>query len=359
MKILGIESSCDETAAAVVEDGTKVLSNIIASQIPLHEKTGGVVPEVAAREHVLKVVPVIQEALESAKITIEDIDAIAVTRGPGLLSSLVIGTTAASVLATYHKKTLIPLNHIAGHIYANWLGQPTQNEIQFPLIVLTVSGGHNELVLMKSHTNFQLLGETQDDAAGEAFDKVARLLGLGYPGGPKIGAAAENGNRHKYPFPRAYMGKDSLNYSFSGLKTAVLNQVHHEIETQGSLSQEFINDCAASFEHTVCDILSDKLLLAAQKYNVKEVHLAGGVSANKYLRKLTQEKVDQKYYNDHQNRKQPITIPLKLRYSSNFSYCTDNAAMIASAAYYHYIENPTHYTTPANILADPGLSLYY
>jgi N6-L-threonylcarbamoyladenine synthase len=374
MRILGIETSCDETAAAVVENGTVVLSNVIASQIALHQKTGGVVPEVAAREHVLKIIPVIEAALAAAarargEITslMSGIDAIAVTQGPGLLSSLVIGTTAASTLATYFNKPLIPVNHIAGHIYANWLDENPADPIQFPLIILTVSGGHNELVLMRSHAQFQLLGETLDDAAGEAFDKVARLLNLGYPGGPAISKVAEEGDPHAISFPRAYLSPNSYDFSFSGLKTAVLNKVMSERKQHQELSPQFINNCAASFQDSVCQILSDKLLRAAEQYQVKEVHLAGGVSANKHLRAVVTQKINQQYYLDHHNRRVKIAVSPRLRWPQKISYCTDNAAMIAAAAYFHYQKSPNYRLTPAGIveqsnapmLADPGLNLYH
>jgi N6-L-threonylcarbamoyladenine synthase len=350
MKILGIETSCDETAAAVVEDGTVVHSNVIASQIPLHQKTGGVVPEVAAREHVLKIVPVIDEALRQAKMTLQDIDAIAVTQGPGLLSSLVIGVTAASTLAVASAKKLIPVNHIAGHIYANWLDEKSDDPVQFPVMVLTVSGGHNELVLMKSHYDFDLLGETLDDAAGEAFDKVARILGLGYPGGPQVSRAAEAGNAKRFNLPRALVGDKNFDFSFSGLKTAVLNLVKKEHESEGALSPEFISDTAASFEEAVCDVLTDKLLRAAAKFKVREVHLAGGVSANRRLRAMSRQKIDEK--------KHSAGGPV-LRYALNLSYCTDNAAMIASAAYFQLKTNGDVAGGAAVILADPGLSMYH
>lgn len=358
MKILGIETSCDETSAAVVEDGTRVLSNIIASQIPLHQMTGGVVPEVAAREHVLKIVPVVNEALEKAKMKLEDIDAIAVTQGPGLLSSLVIGVSAAATLAIAAGKPLIPVNHVAGHIYANWLGEDALDPIQFPLIVLTVSGGHNELVLMKSHASFTLLGETRDDAAGEAFDKVARLLGLGYPGGPQISRVALNGNPARYNFPQARLSKTSLDFSFSGLKTAVLNLVTKEHSGQGELSEEFKADCAASFQEAVCHVLSDKLLLAAQLHKVNEVHLAGGVSANRRLRAMVEEKIAGGYFFDFNGKKVSLKIRPVLRYPKDISYCTDNAAMIASTAYFHFKKSPTRYVPHLSALADPGLRMY-
>jgi N6-L-threonylcarbamoyladenine synthase len=343
MKILGIETSCDETAAAVVEDGTKVLSNVIASQIPLHRKTGGVVPEVAAREHVVKINPVVDEALKDAGIGFEDIDAIAVTQGPGLLSSLIIGMCAASTLAILNNKPLIPVNHIAGHIYANWLDEPPNDPIRFPIVVMTVSGGHNELVLMKSHTDYEMLGETLDDAAGEAFDKVARMLGLGYPGGPYISKVAENGDPSKYKFPRVYLDKQSYDFSFSGLKTAVLNVVKAEMEKNGGLSEDFVADCAASFQEAVCEVLADKLLRAAREFEAREVHLAGGVSANTRLRELAEEKVKGDFI---------------LRYAKNLSYCTDNAAMIASAAFVHYKKSPESFIQNLNSLADPNLNLY-
>jgi N6-L-threonylcarbamoyladenine synthase len=357
MKILGIETSCDETAAAVVENGTVVHSNIIFSQIPLHRKTGGVVPEVAAREHVIKIVPVVDEALHAAKITLKDIDAIAVTQGPGLLSSLVIGVTAASVLAAAESKKLIPVNHIAGHIYANWLDEHPDDRIQFPLVVLTVSGGHNELVYMKSHGNFDLLGETLDDAAGEAFDKVSRILGLGYPGGPQVARAAEAGNSNRFMLTRAHINKDSFDFSFSGLKTAVLNLVKNEHGREGVLSPEFIADCAASFQESVCDVLTDKLLRAAQKYGVKEVHLAGGVSANIRLREMAGQKISEGFFHDYLGKKVKIIKRPKLRFAKKISYCTDNAAMIAAAAYFISGKNPKKAHTPV-ILADPGLSMY-
>jgi len=358
MKILGIETSCDETAAAVVENGTVVHSNVIASQVDLHHKTGGVVPEVAAREHVLKITPVIEEALQQAGMTLDDIDAIAVTQGPGLLSSLVIGVTAASALSMATNKPLIPVNHIAGHIYANWLGEKADDPIEFPAMVLTVSGGHNELVYMKSHVSFKLIGETLDDAAGEAFDKVARILGLGYPGGPIISRVAMNGNKKRFDFPQAHMGKASYDFSFSGLKTAVLNVVKEEHAREGVLSEEFIADCAASFEEAACRVLSNKLLRAAEEYKVKEVHLAGGVSANRRLRAMVQEKIEQSYYYNALGKKVKLHLKPKLRFAENIAFCTDNAAMIASTAFFHYKKAPHHYVKPFPILADPNMRIY-
>ncbi|MBD3328148.1 tRNA (adenosine(37)-N6)-threonylcarbamoyltransferase complex transferase subunit TsaD [Candidatus Peregrinibacteria bacterium] len=352
MKILGIETSCDETAAAVVENGRNVLSNVIASQIDLHKETGGVVPEVAAREHAIRIIPVVDEALKKAGTTLAGIDAIAVTAGPGLVSSLITGTTSASVLAMSLNKPLIPVNHIAGHIYANWLDLPADT-IQFPIVILTVSGGHNDLVLMKEHGNFELLGETLDDAAGEAFDKVARLLGLGYPGGPHVSRRAEVGNPNRFDLPRVYLDKKSFNFSFSGLKTAMLNLTKNEHEQNGTLTEEFVADAAASFQETVCDILSDKLLKAAELHNAKEVHIAGGVSANKRLRFMMEEKITSKYYKDHKNKIQILKNSPVLRYTADIKYCTDNAAMIAGAAYFL---NKTVDNEMAK--ADPTLTLY-
>jgi N6-L-threonylcarbamoyladenine synthase len=358
MKILGIETSCDETAAAVVENGTVVFSNVIFSQVPMHQKTGGVVPEVAAREHVLKIVPVIDEALRLAKTSLKDIDAIAVTQGPGLLSSLVIGVTAASTIAAATDKLLIPVNHIAGHIYANWLGEKRDDPIKFPVMVLTVSGGHNELVLMKSHYDFNLLGETLDDAAGEAFDKVARILGLGYPGGPQISRAADAGNAKRFAIPQAHISADSFNFSFSGIKTAVLNLVKKEHAMEGVLSEEFIRDCAASFQESVCNILTDKLLRAADKYKVKEVHLAGGVSANKRLREMATQKIADGYYFDHRGKKVKNFHVPRIRFAEDLSYCTDNAAMIASAGFFQNKFSKNKPYGKRAVLADPGLCIY-
>ncbi len=314
MKILGIETSCDETAVAVVEDGTKVLANIIYSQIDLHAQTGGVVPEVAAREHITKIIPAL------AEIDLDSIDAIAVTQTPGLVSSLLTGTVTASTLALVLDKPLIPVNHIEGHIYANVLEREADS-INFPIVVLTVSGGHNELVLMRDHGDFEVIGETLDDAAGEAFDKVARMLGLGYPGGPAISKSAENGDGAKYDLPRAWLEKGSFDFSFSGLKTAV-----------SRLPLEDKDNVAASFQEAVCDVLSEKLRRAAEKFGAKEVHLAGGVSANRRLREMVAQRVD-----------------LPLKFPKKIEYCTDNAAMIAAAGYYRYIQSPEKFAKWENV----------
>ncbi len=329
MLILGIETSCDETTAAIVEDGRVVKSNVISSQIDLHRKTGGVVPEVAAREHVMKMLPVIDEALSTADVSFDDVDAIAVTQRPGLIAALLVGTSTANTLALLGEKPLIPVNHIEGHIYSNWL---ERDDVKFPAVVLTVSGGHNDLVLMKGHGEFEPIGATRDDAAGEAFDKVARLLGLPYPGGPEISQLAESGDPERYNLPRALLD-GSFDFSFSGLKSAVLRLVQQEGD---GLQRE---DLAASFQEAICDVLSAKLVRAAEKYDVREVHLAGGVSANQRLRKLTAERLE------------ASSSDAILRFPMEVPFCTDNAAMIAAAGYFMYQKNPSQYTDLRNVEA--------
>lgn len=339
MKILGIETSCDETACSIVKDGWKVLSNVIASQIDLHSKTGGVVPEVAAREHVLKIIPVLDECLKDGRCDWDDIDAVAITRGPGLVSSLIIGTQTANVISYVIEKPLIEVQHIVGHLYSNWLN--SGEEIKFPLLVLTVSGGHNELILMKGHGEFEVLGETRDDAAGEAFDKVARLLGLGYPGGPAISKIAEKGDKNAFKFPRIFLEKESLDFSFSGLKTAVLNEVKKREE---KLSVQLKADMAASFQEAVVEVLVGKLLMAYKKHpQTKELHLAGGVSANKRLRELIAVEMPEN---------------VKLRYPKSIEFCTDNAAMIAGAAYFLYKANPKKYKSSTNIIPTTSFEIW-
>ena len=335
MKILAFETSCDETAVAVVENGTKVLHSAVFSQIDIHKELGGVVPEIAAREHILKIIPVLNEALTKSGTSLEEVDAIAVTRAPGLISSLLTGTVTASTLALALGKPIIPVNHIHGHIYANWLDRHTE-EIEFPIVVLTVSGGHNELVLMKEHCSFEILGETLDDAAGEAFDKVARLIGLGYPGGPAISKTAVGGDKYKFDLPRAWLKNGSLDFSFSGLKSAVARVVaSHKIDAK------FQADMSASFEEAVCDVLSSKLITAAKKYKAKEIHLAGGVSANKRLREVVAERA---------------TRDFVLRYPANMHYCTDNAAMIGSAGYFMFVKNPSIYSEWKNVNASASVN---
>ncbi|MBU0578278.1 tRNA (adenosine(37)-N6)-threonylcarbamoyltransferase complex transferase subunit TsaD [Patescibacteria group bacterium] len=327
MRILGIETSCDETAAAVVENGTKVLSNVIASSVDLHAQTGGVVPEVAAREHIRQISPVIDKALSDANVDWSDIDAIAVTHAPGLLTSLLVGVNTAQSLAYIHKKPLIPIHHIAAHIYANFL-ERDEKEIDFPVLILTISGGHNELVLMKGHYDFEVIGETLDDAAGEAFDKIARLLDLGFPGGPIISERAEKGSPDSFNFPRPMLDKENkYNFSFSGLKSAVKREVDKLTENNtpeganghSRLRGGMINNISASFQSAVIDVLTEKLVMAADEFDIKAVHLAGGVSANQLLRKTVREKLPKEI---------PLLWPVKN------VYCTDNAAMVAAAAYF-------------------------
>ena len=290
--ILAIESSCDETACAIIRDGREMLANIIASQADLHAQFGGVVPEVAARSHIEVVIPVIEEALEEAKLTWDDIDAIAVTRGPGLIGSLLIGTLTAQVIAREKQKPLIGVNHILAHAYASFLTDKQQPD--FPMLALVVSGGDTRLMLFQEDLSFETLGATRDDAAGEAFDKVAKLLGLPYPGGPNISRVAESGDDSAYSFPIAKLGPESLEFSFSGLKTAVLRQVQEIIGDQPGLSDlrktyqlppQAVSDIAASFEKTVVETLVRGLVRAYDRYSPASVVIGGGVSASKRLRK--------------------------------------------------------------------------
>ncbi len=332
MNILAIESSCDETSAAVVKNGTQVLSNVIASQAAMHNVTGGVVPEVAAREHVVKIMPVIEKALEEAGIELAKIDAIAVTYGPGLGVALVIGTSVANMLALVMQKPLIPVKHIHGHVYAPWLD--SKKAVQFPVLSLSVSGGHNELFLMKDHMEFQVLGETADDAAGEAFDKVARMIGLGYPGGPVVEAAAKKGDPSAFPFPKASFSDGRLDFSFSGLKTAVM--YHLEKNKTRLADKRFLADTAASFQKAVIDALASKVFLALRTYEgIREVHVTGGVSANAALRAAVEKGL--KAWNTETGSNVTFRTPSKL------SYCTDNAAMIGSAAYFQYMLDKESY----------------
>lgn len=325
-RILGIETSCDETAASVVENGRVVVSNEVASQADLHAQFGGVFPEVASRQHIRTIYPIIDIALQKAHLDISDLDAIAVTRGPGLPGSLVIGLNHAKGLALGSGLPLIGINHLEAHIYSAWLhwppvangasaSPPMKPEPQFPLLALIVSGGHTELVLMEDHLRYRRLGATLDDAAGEAFDKVSRLIGLGYPGGPAIQDAAENGEPRAYDFPRAWL-EDSWNFSFSGLKTAVLRQVQ---SLKAYRSQLPIANLAASFQAAVVDVLVTKTIRAAEKFEAVEILVAGGVSANRALRGAI-----------HAQSPCPVHIP-------PVELCTDNAAMIAAAGYYRFI----------------------
>ncbi len=317
-KILAIESSCDETAAAVLEDGRVLLSSVVASQMEIHARYGGVFPEVASRQHVLSIVPVIEEALAKANVTLSQIDAIAVTQGPGLAGSLVVGLNTAKGLALGSGKPLVGVNHLEGHIYSAWVYEAgMQNPPpapQFPILALLVSGGHTELNLMTDHLTYRRLGATLDDAAGEAFDKTARLLKLPYPGGPSVQKAAESGNPKAFAFPRARTER-AWDFSFSGVKTAVLREVRR-MEAAGQPIP--VEDMAASFQSTVVDTLLVKTLAAARDFGVKEILVAGGVSANKALREA--------FLNQREFK---VSIP-------KFAYCTDNAAMIAAAGYFRY-----------------------
>ena len=314
-RILALETSCDETAAAVLENGRVLLSSTVASQMDIHARYGGVFPEVASRQHVLSILPVIEETLAKAHMTLENIDAIAATRGPGLAGSLLVGLNAAKGLALGADLPLVGVNHLEGHIYSAWVynaGTVPPPEPQFPLMALLVSGGHTELNLMKDHLHYQRLGATLDDAAGEAFDKVARLLGLPYPGGPSIQKAAELGDPTAFKFPRAWL-QGTWNFSFSGLKTAVLK----EVKKMEGLPLPVAN-LAASFQAAVVDVLFQKTLLAAREFGVKEIIVGGGVSANNLLREAFRTQTEF-----------PVKIP-------PLSLCTDNAAMIAAAGYYRF-----------------------
>ena len=321
MLILGIETSCDETAAAVVEDGSKVLSNVVVSQIDIFASYGGVIPEVAARNHLEVMMPVVKKALSDAGKTWDDIDAIAVTHTPGLLGSLLIGTLTARTLAIVHKKPLYAVHHLKSHIYANWL--EAEKTPEFPLLSLVVSGGHTQILKMNAHNHFEIIGTTRDDAVGECFDKVAKILGLPYPGGPAITKAGANGDKNKYKFPKPQV--DGLDFSFSGLKTAVLRTVQKELglpishpsyDLKNHLSEAQIADFAASFEKTAVDYLLGKLEIAYEMNpKTKSFVVAGGVSANEFLR------------SESEKRLQNVFFPER-------KFSGDNGAMVAAAAYF-------------------------
>lgn len=377
MNILGIETSCDETAAAVVQDGRIILSNIVASQIDIHAQFGGVVPEIAARSHIEAMLPVVQQALDQAQLNWDQIDGIAVTAGPGLLGSLLIGTLTARTLAELHHKPLYAINHVEAHVYANFLqpapllSSPTErpsassvypmssaasdrgsrsqdsHQPQFPLLALIVSGGHSQIVLFQDHHHYQVLGQTQDDAAGEAFDKIAKLLGLGFPGGPALEKTAKNGNPTAYIFPKAKLGKDSLDYSFSGVKTAVLRKAQelvgkdhttHSSALAALLTEQQKNDLAASFQKTVIDTLVDRVLIAYERHHPQTVVIAGGVAASQALR------------NELKRR-----LPIDINYAP-MNLCTDNAAMIASLGYWYALNGKT--TDPHDLVADSSLQMH-
>lgn len=308
MLILGVESSCDETSVAIVRDGKEVLSNVVISQIDIHTKFGGVVPEVASRNHVYQVGLVFEEAFKKANVLPKDIDYVAVTYAPGLIGSLLVGLTAAKTFALIHNKPLVAIHHLAGHIYANAI----EHVMKFPAIALIVSGGNTELVYMKDNYEFEIIGETYDDAVGESYDKVARVLGLGYPGGPVVDKLARTGNI-TYKLPKPYV--DGYNFSFSGLKSAVINLVHNEEQRGNEIRKA---DLAASFQDVVTEILVNKTFMAAKDYNCQNIIVAGGVSANSGLKER---------FNKNNSFNYNINIP-------SIRYCTDNAAMIAVAAYY-------------------------
>jgi N6-L-threonylcarbamoyladenine synthase len=307
MKILGIETSCDETAAAVVADGVRILSNQIASQVEIHARYGGIVPEVASRQHILAIIPILKQAMAEAKTTWSDLDGIAVTIGPGLAGSLLVGVNMAKAIALAHRLPITGVNHLEGHIYANWLVDPGPD---FPLVCLIVSGGHTDLVLMRDHGDYVVLGRTRDDAAGEAFDKAARILGLGYPGGPAIERAARDGSAASIPLPRAWL-KGSSDFSFSGVKTALLRLVEG-----GRISSPA--GAAASFQEAVVDVLVTKTVAVAREHRVRQILLAGGVASNKLLRECLAK-----------NSPIPVLVPEPV-------LCTDNAAMIAACGYFRF-----------------------
>ena len=312
-RILAIETSCDETAAAVIADGTTILSNVVASQTELHARYGGVFPEVASRRHVEVIYPVVEEAMRVAHLGFGDLDCVAVTRGPGLVGSLLVGVNMAKGLAVARNLPLLGINHIEGHIYSLWLTEDAPH-IRFPVLTLVVSGGHTELYLMTDHGQYRLLGATLDDAAGEAFDKVGRLLGLPFPGGPAIDAASDNGNPAAFRFPRAVMDQ-GYDFSFSGLKTALVRQVSQ----YHSPSLMPTADLAASFQSAVVDALVSKTAAAAEATGATAVHIAGGVSANRALRAAMRARLEL-----------PVRVP-------PLALCTDNAAMIGAAAHYRFI----------------------
>lgn len=339
MNILGIESSCDETAASVVQEGRGVLSNVISSQIAIHTEYGGVVPEIASRKHIENINPVIKQALKDAikpdgsSMTWDDIDAVAVTYGPGLVGALLVGVAEAKALAYALGKPLIPVNHITGHVSANYLEHP---DLKPPFLCLIVSGGHTNLVVVNDYGEYEFIGRTRDDAAGEAFDKVARSVDLGYPGGPKIDAEARKGNPLAITFPKAKVDDAPYDFSFSGIKSAVLNYQNHAEMTGEKIVRE---DLVASFQKAVVDVLVEHTMEAAKEYGYKQVALAGGVAANSALRQAMKDAC--------------VARGIDLCYPSPV-FCTDNAAMIASAGYYELMKGKT---ATWNLNAEPGLQL--
>lgn len=330
VNILGIETSCDETAAAVVQNGRHILSNIVNSQIDIHRRFGGVVPEVASRKHVENIGLVVQKAIAESGLAYADLDAVAVTNRPGLIGALLVGLSFAKAFAYGINKPLITVNHLNGHIYANLLEHP---HLEFPAICLVVSGGHTSLLLMPSESDYQLIGATLDDAAGEAFDKVARFLGLGYPGGPAIQKAAESGQAGRYTLPRVFLNRSELEFSFSGLKTAVMNE-WRKAQQRGEANVE---DMAAEFQAALIEVLVGKTMQAAEQYQARSIIMAGGVAANGPLRELMTKR--------GQQMGRPVHYP-------SLSLCTDNAVMIAAAAYPKFVQGrfaPLHVNAQASL----------
>lgn len=319
--ILAIESSCDETAASVVKNGRTILSNVISSQIALHTLYGGVVPEIASRKHIEKINQVIEQALADADVTLDDLDAIGVTYGPGLVGALLVGVAEAKAIAYAKKLPLVGVHHIEGHVSANYIEHP---DLEPPFLCLIVSGGHTHLVIVKDYGEFEILGRTRDDAAGEAFDKVARAIGLGYPGGPKVDKLSKEGNPNAIEFPKAKIGDCPYDFSFSGVKSAVLNYINHAQMTGEEINRA---DLAASFQKAVVDVLVEHTMLGAKDYGMTKIAIAGGVASNGTLRAAMEEACKKNNYSFY--RPSPI-------------FCTDNAAMIGVAAYYEYIKGTRH-----------------
>ena len=342
MRILGIESSCDETAASVVEDGRRVLSNVVGSQIDIHAEFGGVVPEIAARSHIEAILPIIEKAMRESDSGWDDIDAIAVTYTPGLIGSLLIGVMAARTLALLKNKPLVPVHHVEGHVYANFL---LDTPPPFPCLALITSGLHSQLVMFRDHGDYEMLGQTQDDAVGEAFDKVAKMLGLPYPGGPSVARAAESGDSQKYPLPKAKMPRP-YDFSFSGLKTAVLRTIQREVGVDHTfpsfklaerLTTPQQQDIAASFQRVAVETLVEKTLKAYLEFTPASVVIAGGAAANQELRRQLRE-----------------ALPIPIEYAP-MNLCTDNGAMIATLGYYMYEAGIT--CDPRMLEAIPSLSM--
>jgi N6-L-threonylcarbamoyladenine synthase len=315
MRVLAIETSCDDTGAAVVLDGRKILSNIVSSQVSVHQKYGGVVPELASRKHIESIVSIVEEALEAAKVTLREIDGIAVTQGPGLVGSLLVGLSFAKSLSFVTGLPFVGVNHIEAHLSAIYLDKTPP---RFPFIGLVVSGGHTSLFRVDGFGRYKRLGRTRDDAAGEAFDKVAKLLGLGYPGGPIIDELSKSGNPKAIRFPRASLGKSSLDFSFSGLKTAVVNYVKSHPEPTDGYPEDLLRDVVSSFQEAVVDVLVKKTLQAAQQQGLRKIVLSGGVAANQHLRKRIREEASE--------QKARVYLPSP-------SFCTDNAAMVGVVGY--------------------------